>query len=87
MAVRLAQVIVSVGFWEKFAAWYALLTDVIQSGHMRLQLKSLAESVGETKDEIPMLVNALEEQHARDSHTAEILLKKIREEKEWQNHN
>ena len=64
------------------AALYALVTDGIQRGHMRLQLKSLAASVGATKDEIPMLVNALEEQQARDSHTAEVLLKKIREEKE-----
>lgn len=81
-AVQLAQIIVAVGLGQNLAALYALVTDGIQRGHMRLQLKSLAASVGATKDEIPMLVNALEEQHARDSHTAEVLLKKIREEKE-----
>ena len=81
-AVQLAQIIVAVGLGQNLAALYALVTDGIQRGHMRLQLKSLAASVGATKDEIPMLVNALEEQHARDSHTAEVLLKKIREGKE-----
>lgn len=81
-ACQLAQIVVAVGLGQNLAALYALVTDGIQKGHMRLQLKSLAASVGATKEEIPALVSALEEKHARDSHTAEILLKKIREEKE-----
>lgn len=81
-ATQLAQLIVSVGLGQNLAALYALVTDGIQRGHMRLQLKSLAASVGAKKDEIAVIVKGLEERHARDSHTAKLLLNKIREEKD-----
>lgn len=77
-AAQLAQLIVAVGLGQNLAALYALVTDGIQRGHMRLQLKSLAASIGAKKDEIAAVVEGLEKQHARDSRTAKALLNKIR---------
>ena len=78
-AKRLAQIIASVGLGQNLAALYALVTEGIQQGHMRLQLKSLAKSVGAKENEINLLVEALEKVHKRDSHSAELLLAEIRE--------
>ncbi|MGX5376690.1 hydroxymethylglutaryl-CoA reductase, degradative [Ligilactobacillus sp. LYQ135] len=79
-ARELAEVIASVGLGQNLAALYALVTDGIQRGHMKLQLKSLSASVGATGKEIGKLVKMLEKNHVRDSQSAKKLLKKLREE-------
>ena len=80
-ATQLATVITSVGLGQNLAALYALVTEGIQRGHMRLQLKSLAVTVGARPCEIDQLVTLLEQNHARDSQTATILLQQLRESK------
>lgn len=79
-ARELAMLIASVGLGQNLAALYALVTDGIQRGHMRLQLKSLAVTVGASGQEVPKLVNLLEENNARDSQTAKELLNQMRKD-------
>lgn len=79
-AKELSMIIASVGLGQNLAALYALVTDGIQRGHMRLQLKSLAVSVGAKQDEISKLVNLLEKNKKRDSASARELLEKLRRE-------
>ena len=55
-AKTLGEIVCSLGLAQNLAALYALVTDGIQKGHMRLQLKSLAKSVGATADETKILV-------------------------------
>lgn len=52
-------VTVAVGLAQNLAALRALVTDGIQHGHMQLQLKSLALSVGATPGEVPAVVGRL----------------------------
>ena len=61
-----------------FRSLYALVTDGIQKGHMRLQLKSLALSVGATKAELEPVVSRLEALQARDQATAKKVLEELR---------
>lgn len=79
-ARELAMIIVSVGLGQNLAALYALVTDGIQRGHMRLQLKSLAASIGATPTEIPKLVKRLEEKGVRDSQNAKQILEEMRKD-------
>ena len=46
----------AVGLAQNLAALRAFVTDGIQHGHMQLQLKSLALSVGATPGEVPAVV-------------------------------
>lgn len=80
-AKELETIIASVGLAQNFAALYALVTEGIQKGHMRLQLKSLAKSVGAKEQEITQVINELEKIGKRDSTSAQAILEKIRGEK------
>ncbi|KRM17867.1 3-hydroxy-3-methylglutaryl-coenzyme a reductase [Ligilactobacillus hayakitensis DSM 18933 = JCM 14209] len=80
-AKELETIIASVGLAQNFAALYALVTEGIQKGHMRLQLKSLAKSIGANEQEITRVINELEKIGKRDSNSAQAILEKIRGEK------
>lgn len=58
-AEELAKIIVSVGLAQNLAALRALVSEGIQRGHMSLQARSLAMSVGATNEEIPLLTERL----------------------------
>ena len=57
-AKELAQIIVSIGLAQNFAALKALVSTGIQHGHMKLQAKSLALLAGATEAEVPKLVES-----------------------------
>lgn len=77
-AQELMMVIAAVGLGQNLAALYALVTEGIQRGHMRLQLKSLARSVGASDEEIPAVVTRMTAQNTRDSAGAQAALKWVR---------
>ena len=58
-AKELAQIIVSIGLAQNFAALKALVSTGIQQGHMKLQAKSLALLAGASESEIAPLVERL----------------------------
>lgn len=80
-AEELAAVAASLGLAQNLAALRALATTGIQAGHMKLQYRSLAVSIGATPHEIPQLVAALTKQNHVDQATAKTLLEKMRKEK------
>ena len=55
----MAQVIVSIGLAQNFAALKALVSTGIQHGHMKLQAKSLALLAGANETEVAPLVERL----------------------------
>ena len=79
-AIELEKVVASVGLGQNLAALYALVTEGIQKGHMRLQLKSLVSSIGATEEEIPLVVSELEKSNKRDMSTAKEILDNLRNE-------
>ena len=81
-AKTLGEIVCSLGLAQNLAALYALVTDGIQKGHMRLQLKSLAKSVGATADETKILVKEMEKRKVRDSVHAKEILKEMRENRD-----
>lgn len=58
-ATDLMRITVAVGLAQNLAALRALVTEGIQRGHMQLQLRSLALSVGATPAEVPAVVARL----------------------------
>ncbi|MBD5805642.1 hydroxymethylglutaryl-CoA reductase, degradative [Limosilactobacillus walteri] len=72
-AEELAAVTASVGLAQNLAALRALTTTGIQAGHMKLQYRSLAASVGATPAEVPVVVAHLK-QHA---HVDQALARKV----------
>ena len=58
-AKELAQIIVSMGIAQNFAALKALVSTGIQQGHMKLQAKSLALLAGASESEVAPLVERL----------------------------
>lgn len=80
-ATELAQIIASVGLAQNLSALRALVTSGIQDGHMQLQLKSLALTVGATVMEVPTLVTKLKQAAHADTQTARQLLTEMRETK------
>ena len=77
-AEELEKICVSVGLAQNLAALRALVTEGIQKGHMHLQLKSLAVSVGAKQAELAPLISALESAGVRDSNSAKRLLAELR---------
>lgn len=78
-AKELAQVITSLGLAQNLAALRALATTGIQAGHMKLQYRSLALSVGATPAEVPTLVAHLATENHVDVAKATALLREMRE--------
>jgi len=58
-AAELQGVIASVGLAQNFAALYALTTEGIQKGHMRLHARNIAVSVGAIGDEIDIIAKRI----------------------------
>ena len=77
-AKELAQIIVSIGLAQNFAALKALVSTGIQQGHMKLQAKSLALLAGATEAEVPKLVECLIAEKTFNLEKAQTLLKKFR---------
>lgn len=77
-ARALASIITSIGLAQNFAAIRALVTDGIQKGHMKLQAKSLAITVGATPQEVPTVVTQLLTQPHMNQQTAQQVLDAIR---------
>ncbi|ANZ60014.1 3-hydroxy-3-methylglutaryl-CoA reductase [Secundilactobacillus paracollinoides] len=74
----LMMIIVSVGLAQNFAALKALVTDGIQKGHMKMQLRSLALSAGATVNELKPMVAYLKTLSDPTAAAAETKLKELR---------
>lgn len=77
---ELAAVVASLGLAQNLAAIRALATTGIQAGHMKLQYRSLAISIGAQQGEIDQLVKQLSQHKHVDRELAQKLLLAIREE-------
>ncbi|MBB5888355.1 hydroxymethylglutaryl-CoA reductase [Lactovum miscens] len=78
-AKQLASITAAVGLANNLAAIKALVTKGIQSGHMALQARSLALSVGASGEEIEKLTIALKKTEHMNSETAKSLLYELRD--------
>lgn len=74
-AKELAQIIVSIGLAQNFAALKALVSTGIQQGHMKLQAKSLALLAGASESEVAPLVERLIADKTFNLETAQQYLK------------
>lgn len=77
-AQELMMIIASIGLAQNFAALYALTTDGIQKGHMRMHARSLAMSAGAKDHEIETVVKKLMKDKPMTLQKAEDILKEIR---------
>ena len=77
-AIELAGIIASLGLAQNFAALKALVTTGIQSGHMKLQARSLALLAGAKEEEVPRLVTQLLENKPFNLEKAQTLLQELR---------
>lgn len=77
-AKELAQIIVSMGLAQNFAALKALVSTGIQYGHMKLQAKSLALLAGAGESEVSQLVAKLITEKIFNLEKAQELLSEIR---------
>ena len=80
-AGELAQVAAAVGLSSNLAALRALVSEGIQKGHMSLQVRSLAMSVGAKDGEIEELSYLLKEEKVMNQDTAKKLLEELRNAK------
>lgn len=79
---ELMKLIAAVGLAQNFAALKALVTSGIQQGHMKMQVRSLAMTVGATPQEVPVLTEQLMALKDPNEAQAKQLLKQIRNHKE-----
>lgn len=79
-AEELAAVTASVGLAQNLAALRALASSGIQAGHMKLQYRSLAVSVGATPAEVPLVTKRLASYQHVDRTLAERVLKELRKD-------
>ena len=77
-AKELAQLIVSIGLAQNFAALKALVSTGIQQGHMKLQAKSLALLAGASESEVAPLVERLIADKTFNLETAQCYLENLR---------
>ena len=77
-AKELAQLIVSIGLAQNFAALKALVSTGIQQGHMKLQAKSLALLAGASESEVSPLVERLIADKTFNLETAQRYLENLR---------
>lgn len=78
----LMKLIAAVGLAQNFAALKALVTNGIQQGHMKMQMRSLAMSVGATPSEVSVLTKQLSNTDDPNEVQARQLLSQIRNNKE-----
>ena len=74
----MAQVIAAVGLAQNLAALKALVTEGIQKGHMSLQARALAITVGATGDEIEQVAAYLRKSDTMNQQLASDYLLEIR---------
>lgn len=79
-ASDLAKMIVAVGLAQNLAALRALVSEGIQKGHMNLQAKTLAATVGATDIEVPKLIAKMKEKPTMNQEVAQLLLQELRME-------
>ncbi|GAJ27321.1 hydroxymethylglutaryl-CoA reductase [Liquorilactobacillus sucicola DSM 21376 = JCM 15457] len=77
-ATELERVIACVGLSQNLAALYALISEGIQRGHMRLQAKSLAIAAGAKPDELFQVLNVMRKNEKNDLATAKAVVARIR---------
>ena len=77
-AKELAQIIVSIGLAQNFAALKALVSTGIQQGHMKLHAKSLALLAGASESEVAPLVERLIADKTFNLETAQRYLENLR---------
>ena len=77
-AKELGEVVAAVGLAQNFAACRALVSEGIQQGHMILQYKSLAISVGAQGEEIAQIAEYLKQADRANTQVAEDKLKELR---------
>ena len=77
-AKELAQLIVSIGLAQNFAALKALVSTGIQQGHMKLQAKSLALLAGASESEVAPLVERLIAEKTFNLETVQRYLENLR---------
>lgn len=77
-AKELAQVMAAVGLAQNLAALRALVSEGIQQGHMSLQVRALAMTVGAKDEEITILSEKLRREKVMNQAIAEKLLLEIR---------
>ena len=77
-AKELAQIIVSIGLAQNFAALKALVSTGIQQGHMKLQAKSLSLLAGASESEVAPLVELLIADKTFNLETAQRYLENLR---------
>ena len=77
-AKELAQIIVSIGLAQNFAALKALVSTGIQQGHMKLQAKSLALLADASESEVAPLVERLIADKTFNLETAQRYLENLR---------
>ncbi|MDG6190966.1 hydroxymethylglutaryl-CoA reductase, degradative [Lactococcus garvieae] len=78
-AKDLAQVMAAVGLAQNLAALRALVSEGIQQGHMSLQVRALAMTVGAKDEEITILSEKLRQEKVMNQERAEKLLREIRQ--------
>lgn len=78
-AKELAQVMAAVGLAQNLAALRALVSEGIQQGHMNLQVRALAMTVGAKDEEITILSEKLRREKVMNQAIAEKLLLEIRQ--------
>lgn len=81
-AQELAAVAAAVGLAQNLAALRALVSEGIQKGHMSLQARSLAMSVGASGQEIARLTQALQQEKNMNQKRAATLLAEMRQTKD-----
>lgn len=73
-AETLMQIIAAVGLAQNFAALRALVSEGIQQGHMRLQLRTLLTKIGATPEEIqPVSAQFKDPSHVSEDEAIQIL--------------
>lgn len=77
-AKELAEIVVSLGLAQNFAAVYALSTVGIQKGHMSLHAKNIAVMAGAKGEEIDKVANQMVKERKIKLDRAEEILKEIR---------
>ncbi|WP_346349804.1 hydroxymethylglutaryl-CoA reductase, degradative [Lactococcus petauri] len=78
-AKELAQVMAAVGLAQNLAALRALVSEGIQQGHMSLQVRALAMTIGAKDEEITILSEKLRREKVMNQAIAEKLLLEIRQ--------
>ncbi len=75
---ELAEIMASVGLAQNFAAMYALVTEGIQSGHMKLHARSLAISAGANISEVDEVASRMIKDKSVNFDSAKKILEELR---------